>query len=103
MPLYPDHVEGCPADASHLSSLHAGEECVLAGNRRVVRKTEARIVCSPDSKVHMLVREPQFCHYVFVIYSPAMCSLDKFKPLDRAVKKNKVVDDDDDDDDDEYV
>ena len=73
----------------------AGEECVLAGNRRVIRKTEARIVCSPDSKVHMLVREPQFCHYIFVIYTPAMCSLDKFKPIDRAVKKV--------DDDDEYI
>ena len=48
---------------------------MLAGNRRVVRKSEARMACSPDGRLHMLVREPEFCHYVFVIYSPALCQV----------------------------
>eukprot|EP00955_Chlamydomonas_euryale_P020446 216776-Chlamydomonas_euryale.AAC.1 len=48
-----------------------GDECVLAGGRRVERSVEARIACSPDGRLNMLVREPDFCTYVFVIYSPA--------------------------------
>ena len=95
-----------------------GEECVLAGNKRVIRKTEARVVCSPDAKVwilegadqaalstmihtssilvqvHMLVREPNFCQYVYVIYSPALCQVDGFKPIPRTVPLKTEEDDD---------
>ncbi|GFR45017.1 hypothetical protein Agub_g6328, partial [Astrephomene gubernaculifera] len=54
-----------------------GDECVLAGGRRVVRRVEARIACSPDpGRRYMLVREPDFCSYVFVIYVPELCELE---------------------------
>lgn len=58
-----------------------GHECVLAGGRREVRSTEVRIACSPDRRLHILVREPDFCSYIFVLYSPAMCELGMFQPI----------------------
>jgi hypothetical protein len=43
----------------------------------------------------MLVREPDFCQYVFVIYSPALCTVDKFKPIpDSESADNEEKDDD---------
>jgi hypothetical protein len=60
-----------------------GDVCTLAGGRRAKREVEARFACSPDGKLHMLVREPDFCKYVFVIYSPALCELERYKPRSR--------------------
>jgi hypothetical protein len=57
--------------------------CTLAGGKRARRQVEARFACSPDNKLHMLAREPDFCHYVFVIYSPALCKLERYKPRSR--------------------
>ncbi|KXZ53821.1 hypothetical protein GPECTOR_6g739 [Gonium pectorale] len=57
-----------------------GDECVLGGGRRVVRRVEARVACSPDSNTYMLVREPDFCTYTFVIFVPELCALDYYKP-----------------------
>jgi hypothetical protein len=45
----------------------------------------------------MLAREPDFCMYIFVIYSPALCQVDGFKPVLRTVPLKE------DDDDDEYI
>jgi hypothetical protein len=58
----------------------AGQMCVLGGGREVPRRTEVRIACSPDARLHFLVREPDFCQYIFVIYSPSLCSLPEYKP-----------------------
>ncbi|KAG2496044.1 hypothetical protein HYH03_005965 [Edaphochlamys debaryana] len=60
-----------------------GDECVLGGGRRVVRRVEARIACSPDAGTYMLIREPDFCTYTFVVYTPALCALDYYKPRPR--------------------
>jgi hypothetical protein len=57
--------------------------CTLAGGVRVVRSVEARLACSPDGKLSMLVREPDFCTYVFVVYSPALCTVQQFAPRAR--------------------
>eukprot|EP00198_Chlamydomonas_reinhardtii_P011586 XP_001700923.1 predicted protein [Chlamydomonas reinhardtii] len=57
-----------------------GDECVLGGGRRVVRRVEARIACSPDSALYMLIREPDFCTYTFVIYVPQLCELPYYRP-----------------------
>eukprot|EP00983_Pelagomonas_calceolata_P047916 1140847-Pelagomonas_calceolata.AAC.2 len=65
----------------HTPCCAAGHECVLAGGRREVRSTEVRIACSPDRRLHILVREPDFCSYIFVLYSPAMCELGMFQPI----------------------
>lgn len=54
--------------------------CTLKGGKTVPRHVQARFACSPDGKMHMLVREPDFCSYVFVVYSPALCSLERYKP-----------------------
>ncbi|MEW5307448.1 MAG: hypothetical protein WDW36_009843 [Sanguina aurantia] len=52
-----------------------GQECVLAGGRKAVRRSEVRLACSPDSKLRILIREPDFCHYVFIIYVPQLCDM----------------------------
>lgn len=57
-----------------------GDECVLSGGRRVVRRSEVRLACSPDERLHMVVREPDFCSYVFVIYVPELCTFKRFMP-----------------------
>lgn len=63
-----------------------GDECILGGGgRRVLRKAEARIACSPDQRIHMLVREPDFCSYVYVVYSPSLCEVPHFKPKFRGI------------------
>jgi hypothetical protein len=85
----------------------AGDVCVLGGGVQVVRRTEVsaglciawgdsccwvsaplcapplqvRLACSPDRSFHFLVREPQFCSYIFVIYSPALCTVPEFHPI----------------------
>ena len=64
---------------------NGGDECVLGGGRRVQRKVEARVACSPDARIHMLVREPDFCSYVYVVFSPALCEVSRFKPKFRGV------------------
>ena len=33
----------------------------------------------------MLVREPDFCSYVYVIYSPTLCEVPRFKPKFRGM------------------
>lgn len=83
-------------DWPYVKQVYAGgNECVLGGGRRAVRKTEVRIACSPDGKLHMLVREPDFCHYIFVIYTPALCKAERFKPIIRTPTDEKLGDDDD--------
>lgn len=59
----------------------SGDECVLAKGRRAIRNTEVRIACSPDERMHLLVREPDFCSYIFVLYVPALCELPEFYPV----------------------
>ncbi len=53
---------------------------MLGGGRRVVRRVEARLACSPDANTYMLIREPDFCTYVYVIYVPQLCKLEYYKP-----------------------
>lgn len=52
-----------------------GQECILAGGRKAVRRSEVRLACSLDSKLRILIREPDFCHYVFIIYVPQLCDM----------------------------
>lgn len=59
-----------------------GQECVLAGNKRVIRNTEVRFACSPDSRIHFLVREPDFCSYIYVVYLPALCEVPGMQPIE---------------------
>ncbi|KAK9867123.1 hypothetical protein WJX84_010549 [Apatococcus fuscideae] len=57
----------------------AGAECDIvddSGNpRRILRSAQVKIACSPDDAPHLLVREPEQCHYDLVAYSPAACSI----------------------------
>jgi hypothetical protein len=53
-----------------------------ASSVRRPRRVELRAACSPDGDVHLLVREPKFCSYVMVLYSPALCRLPAFLPHD---------------------
>ena len=58
----------------------SGDTCHLSGGKKVARRTEVRIACSPDSRVHMLIREPDYCSYVFVLYVPQLCVVEGFQP-----------------------
>lgn len=57
-----------------------GDRCDLERGRSRSRQVEARLACSPDGELRLLIREPEFCKYIFVVYSPALCELDAFKP-----------------------
>lgn len=68
-----------PFVRQHYSS---GDECVLQDIHRK-RSTEVRIACSPDSNLHVLVREPDLCTYVYVVYSPTLCTLQRYQPVSK--------------------
>ncbi|KAF8066329.1 P4H4 [Scenedesmus sp. PABB004] len=61
-----------------------GEACTGEGGGRP-RQVELRLACSPAAPRgwRMLVREPEFCRYVVVLYHPALCALPRFKPVPR--------------------
>eukprot|EP00879_Flechtneria_rotunda_P021485 GHRR01022642.1.p1 GENE.GHRR01022642.1~~GHRR01022642.1.p1 ORF type:complete len:613 (+),score=206.25 GHRR01022642.1:336-2174(+) len=59
-----------------------GEMCTAEGRGRP-RQVELRVACSPDKKWHMLVREPEFCKYIMVLYHPLLCSVPAYKPVPR--------------------
>lgn len=61
-----------------------GDRCELADGVTKQRTAEVRYACSPDADPHLLVREPDFCEYVVVVYSPGLCQLKAYQPLPRA-------------------
>jgi hypothetical protein len=70
------------ASAAGLSQEYSGgDACTLKGGKTAQRSVQARFACSPDGQLHLLVREPDFCTYIFVVYSPALCALERYKPF----------------------
>eukprot|EP00775_Hariotina_reticulata_P011589 gene11589-11733_t len=59
-----------------------GEKCTHEGKGRA-RQVELRLACSPNKNWHMLVREPDFCRYIMVLYHPSMCTIQRYKPVPR--------------------
>jgi hypothetical protein len=59
-----------------------GEKCAHEGRGRA-RQVELRLACSPSKNWHMLVREPEFCRYIMVLYHPSMCTVQRYKPVPR--------------------
>jgi len=57
-----------------------GEACNVNG-KSIDRQVELRAACSPDSSLHLLVREPNFCQYIMVLYHPQLCGVDRLKPV----------------------
>lgn len=57
-----------------------GESCMVDG-KAVDRQVELRAACSPDSSLHLLVREPNFCRYIMVLYHPELCEVDRLMPV----------------------
>ena len=43
--------------------------------RTVLRTTDVHLLCSPDSKLRMVVLEPALCTYVVEVYVPALCTV----------------------------
>ncbi|KAK9825757.1 hypothetical protein WJX74_004821 [Apatococcus lobatus] len=75
-----DWLPSMTAAHPHLQYMFAqGAECDIvddSGNpRRILRSAQVKIACSPDDAPHLLVREPEQCHYDLVAYSPAACSI----------------------------
>ncbi len=110
--------EGCPRITNSWALLRSCRGGVRAGRRQARRAQErgsyrmfARQqgacvqglsslyddipLLASTPKVHMLVREPEFCHYIFVVYSPALCQVEKYKPTQLAQPEEP--------DDDEYL
>ena len=52
-----------------------GDSCNLGGDKETARTAEVRIACSPDSQQHLVMREPEQCQYIIVMYDPGVCEL----------------------------
>ncbi|KAL3131191.1 hypothetical protein ABBQ38_000492 [Trebouxia sp. C0009 RCD-2024] len=39
----------------------------------MLRSTELRLACSPDTAAHMVIREPAQCLYIITVYLPGLC------------------------------
>ena len=59
-----------------------GDMCSQEGYKKA-RTTQVRLVCSPDQNAHMLVREPEFCSYIVVLYLPVLCNEKLMAPKQR--------------------
>jgi len=81
------HTHTCKYTKQHGHSRGAGDECVLAKGRRMRRRTEVRFACSPDGHTYMLVREPDYCTYVVVVYAQALCALPELSPRPAAQQR----------------
>jgi hypothetical protein len=57
-----------------------GEKCGNEGAGKP-RQVELRFACSPHNSWRMLVREPQFCSYVVVVYHPGLCKVPRYTPV----------------------
>lgn len=55
--------------------------CTQVSGRAVDRQVELRAACSPDTALHLLVREPEFCRYIMVLYHPHLCKVRELKPV----------------------
>lgn len=55
-----------------------GEMCSLDQGGSRARETELRIACSPDDQQHLLIREPEQCRYVMVLFEPSLCTVPGF-------------------------
>jgi hypothetical protein len=65
-----------------------GEKCGGEGGGRP-RSVELRIACSPVAdQWRLLVREPQFCRYIMVLYHPVLCTLQRYKAVPRSTSKS---------------
>ena len=58
-----------------------GDPCEVEEGGKQPRQTELRIACSPDPERHLLMREPQQCQYVMVLYEPSLCEVPGFGGL----------------------
>jgi hypothetical protein len=48
---------------------------------QVLRTTTVRFMCSPDTKKHIAVVEPEQCRYVVDVYVPALCRIKGMVPV----------------------
>ncbi|KAL4451647.1 hypothetical protein ABPG75_007309 [Micractinium tetrahymenae] len=81
--LYP-HTTKVPY-AAH--SFGEGNHCDLdeedpsTGQKRaILRRTELRLMCSPDQDAHITVSEPEQCAYVLELYMPQLCKVEGYSP-----------------------
>lgn len=67
----------------HRQMYTGGEACGGEGKGRA-RSVELRVTCSPHKSMQLLIREPEFCRYIMVLYHPALCSLPRYRPVPKA-------------------
>jgi hypothetical protein len=76
---------------------------VLDGDEEVatlLRQTELRLMCSPDTETHAVITEPKQCRYVVEYYLPSLC-MEGFTPgshdlvvaavAEEAEKRQKII------------
>ncbi|KAL4856216.1 hypothetical protein ACK3TF_003352 [Chlorella vulgaris] len=78
---YMHHINQVPY-ASQLYS--SGGRCDLDPDESglqhsVLRSTELRLMCSPDSEAHIIALEPEQCRYLLELYLPKLCDLPGFQ------------------------
>lgn len=67
--------DGSQADSSTSTGSGAGSRSLV-----ITRETELRYLCSPDSDMHLVVKEPSQCVYQIDLYVPALCEVEGFRP-----------------------
>lgn len=78
--LYPHHTQ-----VPYASQLYSsGGRCDLDPDESgvqhsVLRSTELRLMCSPDSEAHIIALEPEQCRYLLELYLPKLCDLPGFQ------------------------
>ncbi|PSC76164.1 ABC transporter C family member 13 isoform X1 isoform A [Micractinium conductrix] len=48
--------------------------------RAILRRTELRLMCSPDAEFHVVASEPEQCTYMVELYVPELCKVPGFQP-----------------------
>ena len=73
---------GGGGDVASSSSTSGGTNNNGVGLGEIVRRSSVvRYMCSPDSKVHMVVTEPTQCQYVVDVYVPSLCGIKGMGPI----------------------
>ncbi|KAL4428789.1 hypothetical protein ABPG77_005227, partial [Micractinium sp. CCAP 211/92] len=57
------------------------EEDPSSGQKRsILRRSELRLMCSPDQDAHITVSEPEQCIYLLELYMPQLCEVEGYAP-----------------------
>lgn len=86
----PDTVSMLESYWPYYRQMYAGGEPCGSEGAGKPRTVELRVACSPHKTMQLLIREPQFCQYVMVLYHPELCHLPRYKPVSKVAAKKSA-------------